>query len=224
MLPDFKLALEMANYANTAYFFHNVSGKNAKAFVDNRAERQVVSFTGTDSVLDFLQDITANLVERPWAGFVHEGFAHYFDEVREGVASLLNKTTPVFVNGHSLGGGSALLCALYLQSQGYNVAGVYTFGCPKVGGDSFLAKFAASQIPSLRFVNSIDLVPRLLSAPLYGHVNTPVYMKDGAILASEEEISAFAKLEFAGTIVKELVCHKMENYLADLMTLSEGMV
>ncbi|KAL6762402.1 Alpha/Beta hydrolase protein [Haematococcus lacustris] len=79
----------------------------------------------------------------------------------------------LWVTGHSLGGAMATLTALGLKRQGYNVAGLYTFGSPRVGNAGFSRLFrdAGLWTRSYRFVNEDDAVPQVpLTVMGYAHV------------------------------------------------------
>lgn len=105
-------------------------------------------------------DADLNLV--PWRdrGRVHDGFATAYDDVCADILSKLigNKELPIFVTGHSLGGGMAALSAAHLTGIGFNVT-AYTFGAPRVGDQTFVD--SCVNIPTFRFVNSLDIVPQV---------------------------------------------------------------
>ena len=84
----------------------------------------------------------------------------------------------MWVTGHSLGGALAMLFALRLKlRRGLTVAGVYTFGQPRVGNLPFsLAYDKALRTCTYRVVHADDLVPRvpwLLGA--FRHCGTEVF-------------------------------------------------
>ncbi len=105
---------------------------------------------------------------------------------------------PVFMTGHSMGGALASVYAhsLTLDPQDNDikgrVRGVYTFGQPRVGGQSFLARFnPAYGTMCLRYVNGGDIVTRL---PLmrwgYEHHQSKRFISGmtGEIIADRQEI------------------------------------
>lgn len=68
----------------------------------------------------------------------------------------------LFITGHSLGGGLAILTAYYLQGEDQIVtAGVYTFGGPKVGGLGFRNVYNSLSIPTYRWTFDLDPVTLL---------------------------------------------------------------
>jgi triacylglycerol lipase len=81
-------------------------------------------------------------------------------------ANLSQKKAALAVTGHSLGGGLATVCALWLnyEIENSNVGSppmtVVTFAAPSVGNQPFADAFdAAFGDSSLRYYNSIDIVP-----------------------------------------------------------------
>ena len=80
------------------------------------------------------------------------------------VASFSSTTLPIYVCGHSLGGGVATLAALdIVQSNAYPSASpvMYTFGGLHVGDATFASTFAAGVLAAFRVVNLADFVPQL---------------------------------------------------------------
>jgi hypothetical protein len=78
----------------------------------------------------------------------------------------------LFIAGHSRGGAFAVLAAVALGHAGLNdeslpdVAGVYTFGQPRVGNEGFFEAYAALGIPLYRFINRDDPIPGVPPAGL----------------------------------------------------------
>jgi hypothetical protein len=68
----------------------------------------------------------------------------------------------LWVTGHSLGGALAKLWALWAVARGHEVAGVYTFGQPRVGDASFATLYnSVLRDRSFRVVHADDIVPRV---------------------------------------------------------------
>lgn len=107
---------------------------------------------------------------------VHSGFLKAYRSVREQVFEEVNnkiremelpadQKIPVFVTGHSLGGGLATLCALDLamNPQKMNKQAVetimYNFGGPRVGTRRFVKRYLKLVPNCWRIVNDGDPVP-----------------------------------------------------------------
>lgn len=124
------------------------------------------------SVYDWVQDFFAaptTSTSGPYAvpGQVHSGFFKATTAVADQVATLINALSPgpnnpVYVTGHSKGGGVASILA-YILSQNMsipNVQPLVTFASPKPGDSVFQAGFQ-SVLTQTRYENYDDLVPLL---------------------------------------------------------------
>lgn len=174
----------------------------------------ILSFRGTSSKADAITGMSATRAK--WKGVsVHAGFLGAWLKIRPSiVAALQGKLThgqTLYVDGHSLGGALATICACDFACGRY--AGrvtLYTFGSPRVGDRRF-AEFCESRLPGQiwRFVHSNDIVtriPRLFRAsvllpkwvPLlptprrYRHVGRLVFLtEDGHVLDRPNRLRVF---------------------------------
>ena len=131
----------------------------------------LLSFRGTEQNLgDWLANLSVAARDTPY-GRLHSGFASAFQETKSTIDSILNSIhgtqKQLWITGHSLGGALAVIAgAAYLRD--YSIAGVYTYGQPKltVSGtaDLYHTKLDGRYI---RFVNNHDVVPTL--PPGYKH-------------------------------------------------------
>lgn len=137
-------------------------------------------------------------------GRVHEGMwtslDRAWDRVSSAVREQLRGGQRLWLTGHSVGGALATLAAERLLDEGVEVAGVYTFGAPRVGDPHY----ATSYRPVLhRVENSNDLIPHLpLSprvlatvAPLLERVTGPLL---GLNLPSDVVYQALGRLTYMG--------------------------
>jgi len=211
--------------------------QNIQAYAARTDESIVVAFRGTEpNVLrDWYTDFDARLDTCPLgdgAGRVHDGFWRGVDGIWPALRAQLaawsgSPALPIWLCGHSLGGALALVAALRLQTDAALVgrlAGVYTYGQPRVG-DAAFASFANSLLGPryFRFVNDLDIVPHVPPAMVsdYRHAGVLVYFdKDGSAdinpsplaemiddIASEAK--ALAKIDPAAQITD----HLMKDYL-----------
>ena len=84
-----------------------------------------------------------------------------------------------YIFGHSLGGALAIICALDLSMMNLPIAGVYTFGQPRVGDAAFAAHYN-NELRDLTFrvVNQNDIVPRTPGVLMgYRHCGNEVFMQ-----------------------------------------------
>lgn len=150
-------------------------------FVGQNATGIIVSargtlFSGTAYIDDWLNDFWSE--PESWSypftqgtalpGQVHSGFysavQHVYAGVQSQVQSLLQASpAPVYVTGHSKGGGMAPLLAYLLNYNGIAVEQVMTFAAPKPGNTAFRAGYELI-FPTnkhVRFENYGDLIPFL---------------------------------------------------------------
>lgn len=159
-------------------YFAEINIRNKKA--------AILSFRGTNEKIDLFTDANAMPVpfygidrngeidQTKFLGYVHGGFANALDGIWKDVyqvAKNFGRRGPLFVTGHSLGGALATLAAARLMSapENFQVRGLFTFGSPRVGADSFVdatARMSQSGSQIFRFVNSDDAVAVVPSVPV----------------------------------------------------------
>jgi triacylglycerol lipase len=157
------------------------SGDGTQCFVANNDDFLILVFRGTEIrqrpgqtdfrniVPDIMADVDILLVDSEYGGKVHRGFKDALDEVWEekGLLDHLrrkdNGRRTFWFTGHSLG---APLATLATQRYG-DIAGLYTYGSPRVGDVAFRNGF---QNRNYRFVNNHDIVAKVPPPPLYQHV------------------------------------------------------
>ena len=174
------------------------------------------------------------------SGKVHRGFHDAWASVELDVVEQIKQwqtpKTQLFVTGHSLGGALAALSAVSLESQGFHVNGLYTFGQPRVGDWEFVDKLKSDfRQRSFRFVNNNDVVP-LIPPPftprnptrLYGHFGQLRYFNTfGKLIVKStlwqrlpDRVLGYIKgLSQSG--LDALQDHYMEFYIANLQKARE---
>lgn len=141
----------------------------------------VVAFRGTESLRDWITDAEFSKQDLGDGAEVHYGFYHAWLSIRQRVIESLPKDkSPVWFTGHSLGGALACLAAIAAVSEGVNVAGVYTFGQPRVGNGVWRDAYnQALGQKTYRLVNREDPVPRIPPALAgFRHVGTEVFFDE----------------------------------------------
>ena len=142
------------------YFDKN--GAQAHAAYDN--EWFVLSFRGTEvkSWSDIKADLNVDSVNAKYSyGKVHKGFEKEVDklwvDIRDYVLKQC-KDRKLIITGHSLGASMATIIAARLKTTGWNVNGLYTYGSPRVGNESFKKSL---DVQHYRFVNNSDDVTKI---------------------------------------------------------------
>jgi len=146
------------------------SGSHAHAAIT--AGAGILAFRGTEALKpgdswrklgavarDWWTDARVRRVVSPHGGRVHQGFEQAITALWPQITPLLPLAPRWWLCGHSLGGALALLAAARLSDSGARLAGVITYGQPRVG-DAVLATHLES-LPLLRVVNACDLVPEM---------------------------------------------------------------
>jgi Lipase (class 3) len=168
-----------------------------QGFVARRGHIVVLAFRGTEPINadDWLSNV--NFHQRRLArvkeavadvpGLVHGGFANGLDEVSAEMCKAVEELargeeTRLFATGHSLGGALAVLAAaLFHFGFRQKIAGVFTYGQPRVGDPAFSTAFdQALGAVTFRYVNDLDVVPHVPPPRLPGRpmVQAPRTLQD----------------------------------------------
>jgi triacylglycerol lipase len=176
VLPELGLDL-------VAYFDHG----DSQGFAAATDRELIFSFRGTAQPGDWITNLDMRRVRTP-NGRVHRGFLTALDHVWSDIEGVIDKergARTFWFTGHSLGGALATLaaarCALERQIP---VAGLQTFGQPRVGNRKFavnLERVLANRY--FRFMNHADTVPGLPSAWRFRHAGQMCWFdKRGALI------------------------------------------
>jgi hypothetical protein len=144
--------------------------------VGKNGDGVIVAFRGTlvpnindlASLLDWMQDFDAvpkGVDGMP--GKVHTGFWRGLETIWEGVMAAVQPLLtapsgklPLYVTGHSKGGGLAQLAAIRFHLAGMSPQRVCTFASPRVGDQAFADEYDAA-ITGIRYEYTDDIVPHL---------------------------------------------------------------
>lgn len=182
----------MDEWAIRNFNYFDVDGTQCLVFAGQ--DSIVVSFRGTErgSVEDWVANADCDLIDGPLNGQVHRGFyealSNVWRLVDRQVGSFRDaKTRYLWVTGHSLGAALATLAVARWRERGDAVAGLYTFGQPRVGNESFSLNFDFDFKPAtFRVVNRYDIVTRVPPRYLgYRHVGTFKYFNDAGELVED---------------------------------------
>ena len=137
-------------------------------FIAESQDQIIVAFRGTRTFKDNESD--QDLYQAPYpfvrnAGKTHRGFTCIYQSTRNELIRELNKlstTKRLFVAGHSLGGGLAVLATLdFAVNTGFENPFVYTYGSPRVADPVFASRFNQTVKNSIRIFNVHDIIPTL---------------------------------------------------------------
>ncbi len=229
------------NLERNNFFFSSqeTEKENTQCFVVGDHKKIVIAFRGTENQTLDDWGTNAQISKVDWPeenpiGRVHSGFLNglndVWPEMVEEIKTLRDNNQPVWLTGHSLGGALATLAATSLTFGNYKpeVAGLYTFGQPRVGDNQFAISFNdALKKRSFRLVNNNDVVtrvpPRLFG---YRHIGTLKYFDNDGKLLPDGKLTWWGKfwdrveggIESALNLELDIIeDHSMNDY-EDLVT------
>ena len=151
-------------------FFENKETDTQYIIATLTSGARVIAFRGSSSFADWLTNLNADFIQVDKDVNVHDGFNRAFQSVfvsLVGTLRDLRQRAPdaeLYLTGHSLGGALAQLAALWLKLDSFDIAGIYTFGGPRVGNRGWRDLYQARLgLRTFRVVNREDPVPRLPS-------------------------------------------------------------
>ncbi|MEO1403203.1 MAG: lipase family protein, partial [Cyanobacteria bacterium J06635_1] len=175
------------DYITSNFRYFDDKEHDTQAFMFQTKKCIVLAFRGSQEMRDWQTNF--NCRPRPFSirpgggktiissaykdGKVHKGFFLGWASIERKVLKQLDDwekvrikkgqtLLPLLVTGHSLGGALATMAAASLQENGIRIAGVYTFGQPRVGDTKFTSQFNQKLADKFfRFVNNNDVVPHL---------------------------------------------------------------
>ena len=176
-----KVKLEKLGFKiNGLEHFIDFPETNTQCIIVGDEEKVIIAFRGTENLDDWKTNI--NLAKAAWkVGMVHSGFWRSIESVWPTATARLNSlrtnNQPIWITGHSLGGALATLACGLLDDElpEESIAGVYTFGQPRVG-DLLFAQTVDKRVKKryFRVVNNNDIVTRIPSLQ-YRHVGNQLY-------------------------------------------------
>ena len=197
---------------NFRYF--NNKQRDTQAVIFRTDACMVLAFRGSQEIRDWYTNFNTQLrnftIRRAgkttlssYKGNVHTGFFLGWASIERAVLAQIERwqtealksqqpLPPLVVTGHSLGGALATMAAASLHENGIDVAGLYTFGQPRVGDLRFTRQLNRNlEGKVFRFVNNNDVVPHIpppfsLRNPLrlYGHLGSVKYFNSKGLLVA----------------------------------------
>lgn len=176
---------EQAGLTAAGFTIKFISVDTTQCLVAHNDKFIVIAIRGTEidnlwgAVTDWAVNLKFELKRDGSGGEVHEGFIELMNQtwpvieayVRQIQADGAQRT--LWITGHSLGAGLATLAAERARRVArFAVSGVYTWGSPRVGDETFKQKYAGLGLAdrTFRFVNNTDIVPKIPPGDAYTHV------------------------------------------------------
>ncbi|WP_035986853.1 lipase family protein [Leptolyngbya sp. KIOST-1] len=237
------------------YVYLDIRKTNTQAFLFRKDNNIVLSFRGTQQFDDWKTNLKIRLKAftvgadqesvRP-VGRLHRGFLEAWQSVEKQVMYWVKEwnaptqatveagtaTMQLWVTGHSLGGALAAVATVALETRGYAVSGLYTFGQPRVA-DWRLVSYMNGRMGEriFRYVNNNDIVPLIppqivpwVPTRVYGHMGQFRYFNDFGTLRRQSFLFQRFPDRLFGVLRAILTSgspdaiddHKMEFYVANL--------
>ncbi len=190
---------------------------------NDAAKQQLLAVRGTSNEENALVDVAFNLLPNKHTGIkIHQGFANSADYTWSKVEPKLNSGYVINTTGHSLGGAVALVLAMYLDADGYDVGKVITFGQPKVTNMAGSRQYARLDVT--RVVTPKDMVPLvppldpmdMMNMDIYWHLGTEVVLQEGNSYSELEGVDSMMRAtDFLNEMIteKNLQHHFMSEYI-----------
>ena len=191
---------------------------------DDKNKIHTIAVRGTSNVENALVDIAIQLIKTDNSGILlHNGFAVSAKGIYNNIKPKLNKQYIIYTTGHSLGGAVAVVLAMYLKNDGYQIERVVTFGQPKV--TNFSGSRKLDELEIWRVVSSADLVPLvppldmadINNLDIYWHSGREIILLEGkqySITSGIESMLRATKFLAQPLSEKNLRHHQMSYYLA----------
>jgi len=188
------------NYALT--LFHTVSEIQMTFYLatDDSSRSQVIAVRGTSNSENAMLDVAFKLMPDDKTGIrLHQGFAYAAAQIYGELRPLLKKDYRIRSTGHSLGGAVAQILAMYLDTDGFLVDRIVTFGQPKVTNIPGANRFQHLEL--LRVVTPTDVVPLvppfdpldIRNIDIYWHAGSEVILLEGKRYAILEGVDSMLR-------------------------------
>lgn len=224
-VDDTKVASFLDEIGYDATAVATLEAKKIRYFLatEKAGGRQLISVRGTANIKNGLEDMEILKEHDAHTGVkLHRGFTEDARSILDDLKPKLESDKPLWITGHSLGGAVALVLAMHLDVEGYQVDRVVTFGQPKVTDRKGVKRFR--HLPVKRVVDEHDLVPlvppieltSLATLDFYRHLGEEVVLLDGIYYSFLDErqaesgrVSAFWKRLLGHANIPD---HYMDNY------------
>lgn len=183
-----------AGYKTPPSMIANKSSAHAACTVGMNQDGIVLALRGTvyNSFGDWINDLLVKMVAVPGIpGKVHDGFNNAVVAIITPIVNTINlllkanPKSPVFITGHSKGGGMGPVMAYYLLQNKIKVSGLYLFAPPLPGDMDFANAFNTIFPNTYLYENYQDIVPVLPPSPSDAGALAYDFYKAGTVVSRD---------------------------------------
>jgi predicted lipase len=141
--------------------FHIVNKETSNsAIISKRDGRVHITFQGTKTPKEILEDLWAYPVEKINQFKFHPGFHFATQSLERDIIDALRTIghDQIVINGHSLGSAMACIFAIDLIHAGFNIMELNLLACPRFG-NSYAVDFLETNVPKVTsYLNGRDFI------------------------------------------------------------------
>lgn len=208
--------------------YNRLPGFGVSYLIASNAEtkEQIIAVRGTSNIENTVVNVGFILIKDEKTGIdLHQGFALSARDIYSQIKRKIKADYTINVTGHSLGGAVAVILAMYLDADNYELGNVVTFGQPKVTNISGSKQFQS--LPLYRVVTAKDMVPLvpptdpmdLMNLSIFWHMGTEILLLEGKEYSELTGMKSMMRaLEFVDDIpsTEHISNHFMNFYLQRL--------
>lgn len=222
-------------HAHTGNPFYDINSGH-HGYMAVSAQDIVIAIRGSGEADDWRNNMRITQQAHWCAGHVHGGFALAARGITKAIKNVLEYRPELYhqkllwLTGHSSGGSVAILAAQELAAEGISVAGIYTYGAPKVGDSAYAYNYTL-QMKLHAYAALGDFVPLLppiwvvrngrgFRVQRYVHIVPPRLLVGNTVsIRAALDYLANSRLSFMERIVGALIefsPHSLNAYIANL--------
>jgi len=223
---EIEKTLSSSGYKLTKYGMLPGYGVGYYLATNDKLKQQIIAIRGTSNIENAMVDVAFNLLPNKHTGIkLHQGFALAADLIYNSIKNDLIKNYKINTTGHSLGGATALILAMYIDTDGLRSGKVVTFGQPKVTNINGSRKY--NHLDVTRVVMPKDMVPLvppldpmdITSMDIYWHSGREVLLQKSNTYSLLSGIDSMMRAtDFLNEMIskKHLQQHYMSLYIKSL--------
>lgn len=241
-ITEISMLWGVKNTQENLQFFDNKK-YSVQGFIFRTDNYIVLAFQSNQGIFNWLTDSSSKLRNftilregirtlSSSRGKVHTSFFLFWASIEREVLTQIKtwqnrlkpdeRLPPLLITGHDTGGTLATLAAASLLENDINIAGLYTFGQPRVGDITFTRQLQKNLTGKVfRFVNSKDVFPHVPIpftfrnlTKIYAHLGTIKYFNSRGLLLDKYQTTS-RLLDSISGLIKSLFESNFDNLMRD---------